>query len=63
MSIGQSLGNNTEQEENILLFGEDDKNTITYSSALPITISKMCQNECPYCGFQKKDSLTNNIYI
>jgi len=58
MVIGYSLGNRNDLEEDIQVIGEDDPNVITFSGTLPIVLSRTCRNQCPYCGFAKKDNLT-----
>lgn len=46
-----------EDENDILVLGEDDKDVVTYSKSFPIILSRMCRNNCPYCGFSRKDSI------
>jgi 7,8-didemethyl-8-hydroxy-5-deazariboflavin synthase len=58
MVVGYSLGNRNDKENDIGILQEDNENIITYSKALPIILSKICRNECAYCGFRKKDTLT-----
>ena len=58
MSIGYVLGDRNEIDENIVIPSENDPNVISYSPVIPIIISRMCQNNCPYCSFSRKDSLT-----
>jgi 7,8-didemethyl-8-hydroxy-5-deazariboflavin synthase len=58
MVVGYSLGNRNDKEDDIQVLGEDDKNIITFSYALPIILSRSCRNKCPYCGFQRQDNLT-----
>jgi FO synthase subunit 1 len=55
--VGYSLGNRNDQENEIQVLGEDDPNVLTYSKALPIILTRMCRNECPYCAFNRKDNL------
>ena len=45
-------------EHDILVVGEDDPNVLTFSYAVPFTLSRMCRNQCPYCSFRKRDTLT-----
>ncbi|MGE4170345.1 MAG: 7,8-didemethyl-8-hydroxy-5-deazariboflavin synthase subunit CofG [Candidatus Margulisiibacteriota bacterium] len=58
MIVGYSLGNRNDQETDIKVVGEDDPNVVTYSRALSVSLSRMCRNNCPYCGFHKRDNLT-----
>jgi 7,8-didemethyl-8-hydroxy-5-deazariboflavin synthase CofG subunit len=57
MVVGYSLGNRNDKEDDIKVLGEDDPNVITYSVALPMILSRMCRNSCPYCSFRQKDNL------
>lgn len=57
MVVGYSLGNKSENDDDIKVLGEDDPNVITYSKAKPLILSRMCRNSCPYCGFHRKDNL------
>lgn len=57
MVVGYSLGNRQDQENDILVLGEDAPDIITYSKALPVVLSRMCSNTCGQCGFRKPDSL------
>ncbi len=45
-------------EHDIVVVGEDDPNILTFSYAVPFTLSRMCRNHCPYCSFRKRDTLT-----
>ncbi|MFA5879238.1 MAG: 7,8-didemethyl-8-hydroxy-5-deazariboflavin synthase subunit CofG [Candidatus Margulisiibacteriota bacterium] len=47
-----------DQDNEIRVIGEEAPNTITYSRALVIPLSRLCKNKCPYCSFPKKDNLT-----
>ncbi|MCP4049611.1 MAG: 7,8-didemethyl-8-hydroxy-5-deazariboflavin synthase subunit CofG [bacterium] len=58
MVVGYSLGNRNDQENDILVLGEDDPDVIAFSKALPIVLTKICGNACPYCGFSAKDDIT-----
>jgi FO synthase subunit 1 len=44
-------------EDDIQLSLEDAPDALTYSLALPMSLSRLCRNNCPYCGFRKRDSL------
>lgn len=44
-------------EEEIQLALEDAPDALTYSLALPMSLSRLCRNACPYCVFRKRDSL------
>lgn len=44
-------------EDDIQLGLEDAPDALTYSLALPMSLSRLCRNNCPYCGFRKRDSL------
>ncbi len=57
MVVGYSLGNRNDVEDDIQVIGEDGPNIITYSKSLPLILSRMCRNDCPYCGFHKKDNI------
>jgi FO synthase subunit 1 len=43
--------------DDILVINEDDPNIITYSKSLPMVLTRMCRNNCPYCGFHRKDNV------
>jgi 7,8-didemethyl-8-hydroxy-5-deazariboflavin synthase CofG subunit len=45
-------------EQEIQVLGEENKDVITYSKSLPIILSRSCRNDCPYCGFHRKDNIT-----
>jgi FO synthase subunit 1 len=45
------------EEDDILVINEDDPNIITYSKSMPIALTRMCRNNCPYCGFHRKDTV------
>lgn len=57
MVVGYSLGNRNDTEDDIRVLTEDDENVITYSKSLPMVLSRMCRNNCPYCGFHRKDNV------
>ncbi|MBT3260786.1 7,8-didemethyl-8-hydroxy-5-deazariboflavin synthase subunit CofG [bacterium] len=44
-------------EEDIQVLGENNSDIITYSKSLPVVVSRACRNNCPYCGFHRKDNL------
>lgn len=58
MVIGYSLGNRSDVETDIQVVGEDDPNTLAYSPSLPVSLTRMCRNSCPYCSFKRRDNLT-----
>lgn len=57
MAVGYSLGNKSDEESDILVLGEEDPDVITFSRSVPISLTRICRNNCPYCGFQKRDNL------
>ncbi len=58
MVVGYSLGNKSDVENEIQVLGEDDTNIVTFSRALMVSLTRMCRNDCGYCGFHRKDNLT-----
>ena len=58
MVVGYALGNKDSVEDDILVFGEDDPNVITFSRAMMLSLSRSCRNSCPYCSFHRPDTLT-----
>lgn len=58
MVIGYSLGNRSDVETDIQVVGEDDGKTLTFSPTLPVSLTRMCRNSCPYCSFKRRDNLT-----
>ena len=57
MVVGYALGNKEDIDSEIQVLGEEDSNVLTYSRSLTVTLSRMCRNNCPYCGFHRKDTL------
>lgn len=58
MVVGYALGNRNDQENDILVLGEDDSNVVTYSSSLLVNLSKACVPTCSFCSFQRKEIMT-----
>tara|TARA_A100001015_G_scaffold220472_1_gene248104 strand:+ start:97 stop:1158 length:1062 start_codon:yes stop_codon:yes gene_type:complete len=56
MVVGYSLGNRSDQEEDVDVLTEDNDNIITYSKTLPLCFTHVC-NSCPNCGYNRKDGL------
>ena len=57
MVIGYSLGNRSDIETDIQVVGEDEPNVLTYTSNLPVALTRMCRNACPYCSFHRRENL------
>jgi len=60
MTTAQQLFEATrlEPDHSVNVVMEDAPNVITFSAATPFILSRMCRNKCPYCSFNKHDSLT-----
>ncbi len=58
MVIGYALGNRSDLESDIDILRENDPDVVTFSKTLPVVLSRMCRNDCPYCAFHRRDTLT-----
>jgi len=56
MVVGYALGNRKDQEEDILVLGEDDNKVITYSKALDLVLATNSEEKKTFT-YQRKESL------
>ncbi|MDA1353037.1 MAG: 7,8-didemethyl-8-hydroxy-5-deazariboflavin synthase subunit CofG [bacterium] len=58
MVAANTIGNKSEEEsDDIDVVAESDPKTITYSLSSQCVITRRCRNKCPYCAFNRRDSL------
>ncbi len=57
MTVGYSLGNRIDLENDVQMMLEDESNVVTFSYAVSVALSHACRNRCPYCSFRKEDTL------
>lgn len=55
--VGQSLGNSGGKELDLKVLGENDPRTVCFSQAYALSLTRTCRNDCPYCGYHKRDEL------
>jgi 7,8-didemethyl-8-hydroxy-5-deazariboflavin synthase CofG subunit len=58
MVVGYALGNRNDQENDVLVLGEDNKNVVTFSSSLTVNLARACMTTCQECNFQRKELIS-----
>lgn len=58
MVVGYALGNRNDQENDVLVLGEDNKNVVTFSSSLTVNLARVCMPTCQECSFHRKELIS-----
>jgi 7,8-didemethyl-8-hydroxy-5-deazariboflavin synthase CofG subunit len=58
MVVGYALGNRNDQENDVLVLGEDDTNVVTFSSSLTVNLARVCMAPCLDCSYQRKELIS-----